>query len=49
MHVMKTKKVYIYIGGWVGPMDGVNEGGKSRSPPGFHPRTVQPAASRYTD
>ena len=23
--------------------------GKSRSPPGFDPRTVQPVASRYTD
>ena len=28
---------------------GLDGCGKSRPPPGFDPRTVQPAASRYTD
>jgi hypothetical protein len=37
------------IGGWVGPRAGLDRCGKSRRPPGFDPRTVQPAASRYTD
>ena len=37
------------IGGCVGPRDSVNWCGKSRPPPGFGPRTVQPVASRYTD
>jgi len=37
------------IGGWVGPRAGLDDCGKSRSPPGFDPRTVQPVASRYTD
>ena len=36
-------------GGWVGPTAGLGGGGKSRPPPGFDPRTVQPVASRYTD
>ena len=36
-------------GGSVGPMAGLDVCGKSRSPPGFDPRTVQPVASRYTD
>ena len=36
-------------GGWVGPRAGLERGGKSRPPPGFDPRTVQPVASRYTD
>jgi hypothetical protein len=36
-------------GGWVGPRAGLDGGGKSRSPPGFDPRTAQPVASRYTD
>jgi len=35
--------------GWVGPMAGLEGWGKSRPPPGFDPRTVQPVASRYTD
>jgi len=35
------------IGGWVGPRVGVDGCGKSRPPPGFDPRTVQPVASRY--
>jgi hypothetical protein len=35
--------------GWVGPRAGLDVCEKSRSPPGFDPRTVQPAASRYTD
>jgi len=37
------------IGGWVGPRTGQDGCGKSRPPPGFDPRTVQPVASRYTD
>ena len=37
------------IGGWVGPRTGLAEYGKSRPPPVFDPRTVQPVASRYTD
>ena len=37
------------IGGWVDPSAGLDECGKSRPPPGLGPRTVQPAASRYTD
>jgi hypothetical protein len=36
-------------GGWVGPGDSLDGCGKSRPPPGFDPRTVQPVASRYTD
>ena len=35
--------------GWVGPRTGLDVCGKSRPPPGFDPRTVQPLASRYTD
>ena len=37
------------IGRWVGPRVGLDRYGKSRPPPGFDPRTVQPVASRYTD
>jgi hypothetical protein len=37
------------IGGWVGPRAGLDGCEKSRPPPGFDPRTVQPVASRYTD
>ena len=37
------------IGGWVGPRAGLGGCGKSRPPPGFDPRTVQPVSSRYTD
>jgi hypothetical protein len=37
------------IGGWVDPMAGLDGCGKSRHPPGFDPRNVQPIASRYTD
>jgi len=37
------------IGGWVGLRVGLDGCGKSRPPPGFDPRTVQPVASRYTD
>jgi len=33
----------------VGPRTGLDRCGKSRPPPGFDPRTVQPVASRYTD
>ena len=36
-------------GGWVGPRAVLDGWGKSRPPPGFDPRTVQPVASRYTD
>ena len=37
------------IGDWVGPRAGLERCGKSRPPPGFDSRTVQPVASRYTD
>jgi hypothetical protein len=37
------------IGGWVGPRAGQDGCRKSRPPPEFDPRTVQPVASRYTD
>jgi hypothetical protein len=36
-------------GGWVGPKTGLNVCEKSRPPPGFHRRTVEPVASHYTD
>ena len=36
-------------GGWVGLRAGLDRCGKSRPPPGFDPRTVQPVASLYTD
>jgi len=36
-------------GGWVGLRTSLDGCGKSRPPPGFDPRTVQPVASRYTD
>jgi hypothetical protein len=35
-------------GGWVGTRAGLDVCEKSRPPPGFDPRTVQPVASRYT-
>ena len=38
-----------WTGGWVSPRAGLDRCGKSRPPPGFDPRTVQPVASRYTD
>ena len=34
--------------GWA-PEPVLDRGGKSRLPPGFDPRFVQPVASRYTD
>jgi len=37
------------IGGWVGFKAGLDGCGKSRPPPGFDPRIVQPVASRYID
>jgi len=37
------------IGDWVGPRAGLDGCGKSRPPPGFDPRVVQPVTSRYTD
>ena len=37
------------IEGWVGLRAGLDGCGKSRPPPGFDPRTVQPVASSYTD
>ena len=36
-------------GGWVITRAGLDSCGKSRPSPGFDPRTVQSAASRYTD
>ena len=33
----------------MGPRAGLDRCGKSRPPPGFDPRTVQPVASRYID
>ena len=36
-------------GGWVGSRAGLDGCGKSRPPPEFDPRSVQPVASRYTD
>jgi hypothetical protein len=33
--------------GWVGPRAGLDRCEKSRPPPGFDPRTVQPVTSRY--
>ena len=36
-------------GGWMGLRAGLDRCGKSRPPPGFDPRTVQPVAIRYTD
>jgi hypothetical protein len=36
-------------GGWVGPRAVQDLCEKSRLPPGFDPRTVEPVASRYTD
>jgi hypothetical protein len=41
----KTRYTLYREAGWAG-LDGC---GKSRAPPGFDPRTVQPVASRYTD
>jgi hypothetical protein len=38
-----------FTGGWVGPTAGLDGCRKSRPPPAFDPRTVQPVASRYTD
>ena len=37
------------IGGWVVPRAGLDTCGKILPSPGFDPRAVQPAASRYTD
>ena len=37
------------IGGWVGHRAGLEGCRKSRPPPGFDPRTVQPVASLSTD
>ena len=36
-----------FTGGWVGPKAGLGACGKSRFPPGFDPRTVEPVARRY--
>ena len=33
----------------MGPRAGLDRCGKSRPPPGFDPRAVQPVASSYTD
>ena len=37
------------IGGWVDPRAGLDWCRKSRSPPGFDPRSAQPVASGYTE
>jgi len=37
------------IGGWLAPRAGLDGCGKSRPPPVFDPRILQPVASRYTD
>jgi len=37
------------IRGWMDPRAGLEWCGKSRPPPGFDPRNVQPVASPYTD
>jgi hypothetical protein len=37
------------IGGWVSLRAGLDRCGKSRSQPGFDPRTAQPEANRYTN
>ena len=37
------------IGGWAGLGAGLYGCGKSRTPAGFDPPTVQPVVSRYTD
>jgi hypothetical protein len=37
------------IGCWVGLRAGLDWCGKSRSPPGYDRRTVQPVASRYPE
>jgi hypothetical protein len=37
------------IGGWVVPRGSLDGCGKSDLPPGFHPQTIQPVASRYTN
>jgi hypothetical protein len=36
-------------GGWVGPRAGLDRRGKSRPPPEFDPRTVQPVVSQCND
>ena len=38
-----------WVGGWVGPRDGLDWCGKSHPPPGFDPWTVHPIECRYTD
>jgi hypothetical protein len=38
-----------FIGGWLGSSAGLDVWGKSRPPPGFDARHVQPVASCYTD
>ena len=37
------------IGGWVGPITGLDGCRKSHPPAGFEPWAIQPEASRYTD
>jgi len=37
------------VGGWLVPRVSADGCEKTRPPPGFDPRTVQPVASRYTD
>jgi hypothetical protein len=38
-----------FTAAWVGLRAGLDRCGKSRPPPRFDPRTVQPVGSRYTD
>jgi hypothetical protein len=40
---------YPFTRGWVGLRAGLDRCGKSRPPPGFDPRTVQPVDGPYTD
>ena len=37
-----------YKGGWVGPRVSLDGNGKSRPPPGFDLRTIQPIARHYS-
>ena len=48
LHSRERPRIH-WIGGWVGPRAGLDGCGKSRPPPGFNSRTVQPVASRYAD
>jgi hypothetical protein len=47
--VVKERPGTHCAGGWMSPRAGLDGCVKSRLPPEFDPRTVQPVASRYTD